>query len=306
MSTKKLRSIREYLFRNGRYLDVARWNFHFEDGDPREVIKALAVYQNNDGGFGHGIEPDNPTPYSNPIATWMAISILRELKFPKFAESMIQKIMDYLVESIHRETLTWNPCSADNDVVPHAPWWDDSGEVSVFGYNPTAEFIGIILRFSAQDSIPWTTAKKALDQMLETVTTGDYDYDEHELRNFLHLIEDLKASRHLDLLSTELVTVIESTGNRILDENRSKYFNNIYTVSPAWYIESVHDSLYERNKDLCSSVVEHLEQTVTEEGYWEINWDWGDRIMTERAILDWRGSMIVSNMLFIEKIVKRK
>lgn len=48
----------EFIYRNSRSLVLARWQYHFEDGSKEAVLKALSYYQNEDGGFGHALEPD--------------------------------------------------------------------------------------------------------------------------------------------------------------------------------------------------------------------------------------------------------
>ena len=63
---------RTFVYRNARPLDIARWQYHFENGSKGAVLTALAVYQNEDGGFGHALEPDSWNPNSAPIQTWAA------------------------------------------------------------------------------------------------------------------------------------------------------------------------------------------------------------------------------------------
>lgn len=53
---------RRFVYRNARPLDLARWKYHFENGSEQEVLAALSAYQNEDGGFGHGLEEDNMNP----------------------------------------------------------------------------------------------------------------------------------------------------------------------------------------------------------------------------------------------------
>jgi hypothetical protein len=55
----------------------ARWTNG--QGTPEAVIAALAQYQNPDGGFGQGLEPDIGAPSSNPFATQLALQILLAL-----------------------------------------------------------------------------------------------------------------------------------------------------------------------------------------------------------------------------------
>ena len=49
---------REFMYRNARPLDLARFQYHFENGSKEAVINALSYYQNEDGGFGHAVEAD--------------------------------------------------------------------------------------------------------------------------------------------------------------------------------------------------------------------------------------------------------
>lgn len=49
---------RKFIYKNARPLDLARWQYHFENGSREAVLQALQVYQNEDGGYGHGLEPD--------------------------------------------------------------------------------------------------------------------------------------------------------------------------------------------------------------------------------------------------------
>ncbi|MNR68891.1 hypothetical protein D3C85_1937540 [compost metagenome] len=49
LSTVEYKGIRSWVYRNARPLDLARWKYHFENGDPGDVLEALAAYQNEDG-----------------------------------------------------------------------------------------------------------------------------------------------------------------------------------------------------------------------------------------------------------------
>jgi hypothetical protein len=47
-----------WIKRNARPLEVARWEYHFEGGSKENILSFLSAFQNEDGGFGNGIEPD--------------------------------------------------------------------------------------------------------------------------------------------------------------------------------------------------------------------------------------------------------
>lgn len=66
MNYKKARN---FIYKNARPIDIARWQYLFENGNRDNVLKALSSYQNKDGGFGHALEPDCWNPNSSPIQT---------------------------------------------------------------------------------------------------------------------------------------------------------------------------------------------------------------------------------------------
>ena len=72
---------RNYVYRNARPIDLIRWRYLFEGGSADEVLAVLATYQNEDGGFGYGLEADCFNPNSSPIQTWAATEILRQIGF---------------------------------------------------------------------------------------------------------------------------------------------------------------------------------------------------------------------------------
>ena len=47
---------KEFIYKNARPLDCARWQYLFENGSRENVLNFLAAYQNEDGGFGHALE----------------------------------------------------------------------------------------------------------------------------------------------------------------------------------------------------------------------------------------------------------
>ena len=71
----------------------------FENGSKEEVLKALSVYQNEDGGFGSALEPDCWNPNSAPVQTWVATEIIREIELDDQEDQehpVIQGILKYL------------------------------------------------------------------------------------------------------------------------------------------------------------------------------------------------------------------
>src|SRR3990172_9513003 len=89
-------NVRTWIFRNARPIDLARWQYHFENGIGETVLSPLAAYQNADGCFGHALEADIWNPNSTPIQTWVATEILREIGFTDKEHSVVKGILRYL------------------------------------------------------------------------------------------------------------------------------------------------------------------------------------------------------------------
>ncbi|MHC4135554.1 MAG: hypothetical protein ACYS0K_11270 [Planctomycetota bacterium] len=69
---------REFLVRDARLLERRLFEYHFDNGSGDAVIVALRAFQNRDGGFGHGLEPDLRAPASQPIHVEIALQALRD------------------------------------------------------------------------------------------------------------------------------------------------------------------------------------------------------------------------------------
>src|SRR5258705_13967570 len=61
---------------NARVLDRRRFQRLFEDGPAAPVRDAVAAYRNDDGGFGHALEPDCRAPGSQPAAVALALRMM--------------------------------------------------------------------------------------------------------------------------------------------------------------------------------------------------------------------------------------
>lgn len=64
---------RNYLLAEGRILEKRLFDHYFESGFTAEVYHSILAYQNDDGGFGWGLEPDTSSPESQSLFTEMAL-----------------------------------------------------------------------------------------------------------------------------------------------------------------------------------------------------------------------------------------
>ena len=66
---------RKSIMAYGRPLERSLLEVYFYEGSKANVVEELKKFQNEDGGFGHGLESDFRLPYSSLMAT----SFLKEL-----------------------------------------------------------------------------------------------------------------------------------------------------------------------------------------------------------------------------------
>jgi len=111
---------------NARVLDRRRFQRLFEDGPvlgSAPVRDAVAAYRNDDGGFGHALEPDCRAPGSQPAATEMALRVMDEAD--AWDEDLVRGACDWLMAVAPAEGgaafVEANPRSLAD--WPHAPWW---------------------------------------------------------------------------------------------------------------------------------------------------------------------------------------
>ncbi len=155
-SRDRLPLAKQFLTTNGRLLDRLRFSFLFEDGSARAVHRALQAYENDDGGYGHALEPDLRGPESEPIPGWTALGILDEIDAVR--GPALSRLLDYFRRSeVKGGGVPFVLRAAARS--PHAPWWE-TGPGPVHGsLNPTAGLVAYLEKHRVRD--PWVDSATA-------------------------------------------------------------------------------------------------------------------------------------------------
>ncbi len=156
LSKDQFAKAKQYIEINARPLDKALFKFEFNNGSPQAVLDILKTYQNEDGGFGKGLEPDLRIRESSVLATTVALQYVNELKLSKPNE-MIERAIMYLVREIQQFPKGssiknyWHPVPIEPNQTARAPWWSmekfEPPEIEEWP-NPSVEVIGYLLRYS--------------------------------------------------------------------------------------------------------------------------------------------------------------
>ena len=89
-----LHAAERFLAANARVLERRRFARLFRGGPAWPVRDAVAAYANEDGGFGHALEPDGRGPESQPIPVLSALTILHEDDV--WDEALVARACDWL------------------------------------------------------------------------------------------------------------------------------------------------------------------------------------------------------------------
>lgn len=133
---------RDFILRQGRLLERRLFATCFEGAQAAGVIDALGGYRNDDGGFGHGLEPDKRCPASLPIDVEIALQTLAAAG--TVDQPLVVAACDYLAK-VAADVNRGGAVPLAFPVIeayPRAEHWTDWTYAP--GLNPTAGLVGLL------------------------------------------------------------------------------------------------------------------------------------------------------------------
>ncbi len=179
----------EFMRQSARPLERALFEHQFGGGGRTTVLAELVPFQNDDGGFGHGIEPDIRSPHSSVIATVTALDILRRIGADEDTPGL-PAALSYLVEAYDVEHERWPIVPPAIEDAPHAPWWDYAGSEENFrGFwaNPRASVVAHMQQF--QKIVPSPFFEIARQATVDALMLYPQHMEMHDLLCYIELLE---------------------------------------------------------------------------------------------------------------------
>ena len=289
----------EFMYRNARPLDLARFQYHFENGSKEAVIHVLSYYQNKDGGCGHAIEADCWNPNSTPLHTGGASDILREIDFTDFSHPFVKGLLKWYLSGEHFDGKHWSIVVESNNAYPHAPWWyTDSVSASHTDYNGTAQIAGFMVRYAKQDSEAFKLGLRIVNEAIDALSPKNLQ-DKHTCACYIRMKEYIEKAGMTNLIPYEdLRQKLHEAVNKLICTDISKWGD--YVCKPSDFISSMDSEYYLDNKEISDYQCEHIINTQLEDGSWGICWSWED-YPDEWAISKnwWKGQVIIENLLYL-------
>jgi len=267
-----------WLRRYGRPLEAALWDFHFDAGSKEEVIRCLSAFQNGDGGFGHGLEPDFWLPQSSPMASWMAGRILLDIDADP-QEPIVQRLIHYLLTTEQVRPGMWPSVLPENNAYPHAPWWHWSPEAQDgWMYNPSVELAAMLIHWSGSQGsaaeLGWASLRPAVGYLMQ----ADH-IDWHGLKNYWQSLRLLQPFQ--DRFRAEVGyawAVVEQKVKKLIlavvDRDVPSWERD-YKPLPLDFVQGPACPLCPDLKQLVEDNLRFFLQSRTDWGIWDILWEWG-------------------------------
>lgn len=294
---------KKFILKNSRPLDMARWNYLFENGSKEDVISVLKTYQNDDGGFANALEPNCWNINSTPLQTWVATQIIKEINLEDKTHPIIKGILHYLSSKDEFDGHRWHGLNTvvTNDNYPHAPWWSYKQKQELT-YNPTASLIGFILKYAEKDTAIYRSACELSKEAYNYFKKNFPLESMHESACFVELYHYMKECSIFNLLDMEEFKKLLQKQIKQVITYDTKIWSTDYICKPSLFINSKLSDFYLENKEICDFEYEFILKTQNEDGSWGVTWDWND-YPEQWAISKnwWQSDIIIKNIKYIRE-----
>ncbi len=292
---------RAFMYRNARPLDLARFQYHFENGSNEAVLNVLSHYQNEDGGFGHAVEADCWNPNSIPLHSNTASEIIREIDLMDNQHPVIQGLLKWYASGKHFNGKTWDITVKSNNDYPHAPWWHTESVSSCHtDYNGTAQIAGFIARYADKESDVFKLGVRIANEAIEALSPDEIK-DMHTCTCYMRMAQLFEKGKVTEYIPfDELKAKLHKSINKLIVTDTSKW--NGYVCQPSCFINSKESEYYPANKEIADYECEYIINTQLADGSWNIGWNWGGKYPDEWAISKnwWKGQWIIQNLLYLK------
>jgi hypothetical protein len=266
-----------FLAAQARVLDRRVFQRLFQEGAADPVRDAVAAYRNDDGGFGHALEPDLRTPASQPAAVEMALRIMNLAD--AWDESLVRAATDWLVTVAPGEggATFAEPTLSQG---PHAPWWAAFAEGNPVSLIQTGEIAGTL--YARGFNHPWLDRATEvmwhrIDQLTETNA-----YEMYGVLAFLQHVPD--RPRAADALK-RVGPLLFDQDLVVLDPDAAGEVHTPLDFAPL--PDSIARGLFD--EPTIKAHLDHLAAAQQDDGGWMFNWpSW-----SPAAEADWRGFLTV-------------
>lgn len=261
------------------------------------VTAALTTYQNPDGGYAHGIEPDMWTPASGPLSTTIGLQYALRLGLT-VEQPAVQHALAYLAGQVVISRLGWMATAAAVDDAPHAPWWHRGpagvSAIDALTENPTVEILGYFQHY--QTSMNPFLLDAIAEQAATRLAAQPDQMEEHVLACYVRWYR-VAPPEWQERLLPDLRRTIAGTINTDPTVWRTQY-----VPTPLLVVESPDDPWFDLLAEAVTAQCNQLVETLVQDGCIQPTWQWGqypEQWQIARA--HWTGKLTVEALLTLRR-----
>jgi hypothetical protein len=292
----KTNAARQFILQNARPIDLAVYKYFFENGSNQRVIDELSKFQNEDGGFGNGLEPDYLNPNSSPIATNDALITLYRTDALECDSDIVQGIVRYLKshDSFDEDKRRWLFAIDSNKDYPHAIWWEKNSD-GLSGYNPTISLAAFMICYGERTKFYEAIIRDGIKYLEDN---GDFISD--EIKCYLLAYELLKGHEIFNIINLEaLKELISKRISDVICKDISKYGIEYVPIPSDFFAGNYLEFITPEIEHLVNAEKEILGKLQKEDGGFDICWKWHTPYSEfEQARRYWRPRITIDKLLF--------
>lgn len=281
MSQSILERAEAFIWKNARLLERQLFAYHFKGGSRESVLSILLAYQNEDGGFGHALEPDIRCPDSQPVPVEHALKILDTIGFD---EHIAKQACDYLMSiTTPAGGVPWLHPSALS--YPRASWWQVEGD-PVATLNPTAGIVGTLHKNNFQHE--WVApATEFCWKEIATLEPTEMHTMGVALSFLYHVSDRARAEKELDRLIGPFLQ-----SDLVADVNDASYVRKPLD----WAGTPDHPLRKHFKQEDIEANLDVLIADQQEDGGWDITWP----ATSPTCKLEWRGWVTLEKLQILQ------
>ena len=290
--------LNSYMNTEARPLERSIFNYYFNDSSSDDILDSLEVFQNSDGGFGKGIEPDFKLVESSPMATSIGLRHLSKLDKSDRAQKMIAKAIEYLEATFDSDRNGWYSVKGEVNNYPHAPWWEfrDDINMTVIDYswgNPTAELIGYLYKYKKY--LNKLDIYSLINYAISNLNKVTEFKSEHEIFCYISMYNSLDEE-----FSSQIEDILKLAVSKLVNVNQFEWTN--YVPTPLKFIEIGSENFFGIEYQFIDQNLDYLVDKLEEQGKILPNWQW-DKYLDEWDIAksEWIGILTLETLLSLLK-----
>ena len=298
LSKTLLNQLNSYMNTEARPLERSIFNYYFNDSNSDDILDSLEAFQNSDGGFGQGIEPDFKLIHSSPMATSIGLRHLNVIDNNDRAQKMIARAVEYLETAFDSNRKGWYGVPRNVNEYPHALWWEFRDDIcmTVIDYswgNPTAELIGYLYTYKEylNNLDIYSLIKYAITNLNERTEFKS----EHEIYSYIRLYNVLDKE-----FSSQIEDVLKLAVTQLVNTDESEWID--YVPTPLKFIEMDSKNFFGIERKFIDQNLDYLIDRLEKNGKILTTWQW-DKYLEEWEIskIEWMGILTLGALLSLSK-----